>query len=752
MSQLINLQSVAGRMQPLAVLLAASCIAACSGGSSVTENPDGSTNPGGNQGTNPDPVLADPKLTSVDADALIRTAMLDYYTNPRSGNDVLAVDGIALPVALESTTDSADSSASGGGGDAQTRFSDTNVQESGVDESDRVKMDGNVMFALERPSSNYIGIFPVIAEPFAQEDALTIAPYDPPVETLSAYQLDKENSMQLSRLELSDSPSGMYLHRNGSNRELVMLSSGSFDWAYWSYPAAFMNGQTKVTWVNATDAGNLSVGRTLSVDGQMISSRKIDNKLILVTRYHPYIDGIIEPYNDEVIATNRSIIEATDREALMPGYSFESGGNVVTGDVISNNQCYKNAGSEADQNTDSASDEAIPYYESPSIISIITIDLNNQSTSIENTCFVGQSETMYVSQNALYLATTQYDYNVSIDSQSRPLVSYYPPEITTEVHKFAFRNNSAPEFRGSASVSGHLGWFTERKPFRMSEKDGRLRIVTFDENRSGSPVTLNILEESDGEVLDTIATLPNDNRPDPIGKPNENLYASRFIGDKAYLVTFRITDPLYVLDVSDPYDPYIAGELELPGYSDYLHPVSDDLLLGVGKDAIAADGNGWGDGRGAFYQGVKLALFDVSDPTAPAVADTRIIGKRGTETPALYQHHSFAYLSEGNGRNARMAIPLSLHDEQPRGSGASAWSEWTSNKMLKMEVDVANATFVDVPDWEFETRASGHTYSPVGLQNDRAVIGSDGGLYVIHNGALQYGLWDDAAPLSTTSQ
>ena len=726
--------------QPISLLIATATLVACSGGSSVTSQPG---NPETNPGENPGPVLADPKLTSVAADSIIRTAMLDYYTNTRADGNTYAVDGIAFPVALESTADSA---ADSGGSGGQTRFSETNVQESGVDESDRVKTDGSVMFALERPTSGYNGVVPLILD----DQALTIAPYDPPQETLSAYQLDRENSRQLSRLKLDISPSGMYLHKNGGNRDLVLLSSGSFDWAYWSYPASFANGQTQVTWVDATDANNLSVGRTLSVDGQMISSRKIDNQLILVTRYHPYIEGVIEPYNDEVIAANRRIIEATDQASLMPGYTLTSGDNVVSGAVISDNQCYKNSESSTDQNTESSADEAITYYESPSIISIITVDLNDQSTSIKNTCFVGQSETMYVSPESLYLATTQYDYSVSLDSQDRQFVSYYPPEITTEIHKFRFRNGQAPDFRGSASVSGHLGWFADRKPFRMSEKDGRLRVVTFDENRSGSPVTLNILEESDGEVLNTISTLPNDNRPEPIGKPNENLYASRFIGDRAYLVTFRITDPLYVLDVSDPYDPYIAGELELPGYSDYLHPVNDDLLIGVGKDAIAADGTGWGDGRGAFYQGVKLALFDVSDPSAPAVADTRIIGKRGTDTPALSQHHAFAYLPPGNGRNARMAFPLSLHDEQVQGSGPSAWSGWTSNNMLKMEVDAANASFVDVPYWTFESRTAGHTYSPVGLQNDRAVIGSDGGLYVIHNGALQYGLWNDAAPLSAT--
>jgi uncharacterized secreted protein with C-terminal beta-propeller domain len=111
-----------------------------------------------------------------------------------------------------------------------------------------------------------------------------------------------------------------------------------------------------------------------------------------------------------------------------------------------------------------------------------------------------------------------------------------------------------------------------------------------------------------------VGELPNAARPQPLGKPGEHLYASRFIGARGYLVTYRLTDPLYVLDLSDPGDPKMAGELHVEGYSDYLFPVSDTLLLGVGKDAVV-DG-GAGDGRFAWYQGVKVSLIDVSEPAS----------------------------------------------------------------------------------------------------------------------------------------
>ncbi len=742
-----------------AALACAFALYGCDGGTTLS-GPDvvTPTDNGGENTTVPAILAAD------SADDLIRESLLGFYTSPNDGGGVLGgglVDSIAAPVSADlSNSTLAESS------DGQSRFSDTNVQEQGVDESDRVKVDGDVLFALERPDVNYYGY----GGPFPVDIAIDVLPgaipYQPQIDTLSAYRLDGDNSSVLSRLSLDElsgrSTSGMYLYKNGTNTDLVLLSGQGFSaWDSWGTSFAWRGLDTRVSWVDASDAGNMSVKRSMDIQGHLISSRRIDNRLILVTRFHPQIPGILPYVSSEAdIETNRSIISNADVTDFMPTLSITENGNTVERQVINDNLCYSAKVVDDQGEVDGVSETSL-YYPSPSIVSIITVDLNNLNSNISNACFIGDSETLYVSQQAVYLATTQYEYTTisSTDSQvrpdeaidvaiARPLV-YLQPDITTEIHKFSFNGTGAPVFKGSGSVKGHLGWNPDRKPFRMSEKDGNLRVVTFDESRDVSPVTLNILRESGGKLA-TLSTLPNNSRPAPIGKPGESLYASRFIGDRAYLVTFRVTDPLYVLDVSNPNDPSIAGELEIPGYSDYLHPVNDSLLIGLGKDAIADNNTGWGDGRGAWYQGVKLALYDVADPARPFVADERIIGKRGSQSPALSQHHSFAYLQGGGSRNARFAFPASIHNE-PTSGQPQATAQWTSNNMLAMEVDESSNKFVDVPGWKFESRDSGFEYSPVGLENDRAIIGADGGLYVIHNGTLHYGQWGNAEPAASVS-
>jgi hypothetical protein len=113
----------------------------------------------------------------------------------------------------------------------------------------------------------------------------------------------------------------------------------------------------------------------------------------------------------------------------------------------------------------------------------------------------------------------------------------------------------------------------------------------------------------------------------------ERIYAVRFIGDVGYVVTFRQTDPLYTLDLSDPDRPRVVGELKIPGYSAYLHPIGEELLLGVGQEATD-------DGR---VQGLQLSLFDVSDLAHPARLQKRTIGERWSHSAAEWDHHAFLW-------------------------------------------------------------------------------------------------------------
>lgn len=185
----------------------------------------------------------------------------------------------------------------------------------------------------------------------------------------------------------------------------------------------------------------------------------------------------------------------------------------------------------------------------------------------------------------------------------------------------------------------------------MSEHNGDLRVLAsqFDWNSEDFvDHQLYILRESATErALEVISTLPNSSRPDEIGKPNEALYGVRFLGDVAYAVTFEQIDPLYAIDLSDPADPFIAGELEVTGFSEFLHPVSDDLLLGLGRSAEG---------------GIKLELFDVSDIAQPLSRGNAVIGGRGSFSEALYNRHAFTYQADVNGVD-RFTIPAQVYAE-----------------------------------------------------------------------------------------
>jgi hypothetical protein len=341
-------------------------------------------------------------------------------------------------------------------------------------------------------------------------------------------------------------------------------------------------------------------------------------------------------------------------------------------------------------------------------------------------------------------------------------VPRYAVDTTTDVHKFSLQGLNMA-YRGSGNVKGHLGFDQNRKSFRMGEFNGALHVIT--ETRTnwffpvamptpiavpitgGAPVTtiapivssestespgrLTVLQENQG-LLSVVGELPNAKRPEPLGKPGERLYASRFLGSKGYLVTYRLTDPLYVLDLADPKDPKIAGELEISGYSDYLFPLSDSLLLGVGKDAVA-DG-GLGDGRSAWYQGVKVSLIDISQPSKPLEADRLIIGKRGTDATVLQDHHGIA-LQIQNGV-AKVAMPVKVHQTptQYMYDRPSDYYGFTQNETAKFEVNLSQKKITA------KTSLPSSMKSERWIGNDRSIIYMDQ-VHYYQDGTWVSGAW-----------
>ena len=179
-------------------------------------------------------------------------------------------------------------------------------------------------------------------------------------------------------------------------------------------------------------------------------------------------------------------------------------------------------------------------------------------------------------------------------------------------------------FKANGTVPGYV-----LNQFSMDEHKGYFRIATTSNNwrRGGEGNNVYVLDEA----LNTVGSLEG-------LAPGEEIYSARFMGDRCYLVTFRKVDPLFAIDLSDPENPMVLGKLKIPGFSNYLHPYDENTLIGVGKETEEAK-----EGDFAWHQGIKISLFDVSDVENPRELAKIEIGDRGSDSPALYDHHAFLF-------------------------------------------------------------------------------------------------------------
>ena len=179
-------------------------------------------------------------------------------------------------------------------------------------------------------------------------------------------------------------------------------------------------------------------------------------------------------------------------------------------------------------------------------------------------------------------------------------------------------------FRANGTVPGYV-----LNQFSMDEHDGYFRIATTSNGwrRGGVGNNVYVLDEA----LNTVGSLEG-------LAPREEIYSARFMGDRCYLVTFKKVDPLFAIDLSDPENPAVLGKLKIPGFSNYLHPYDEDTLIGVGKETEEAK-----EGDFSWHQGIKISLFDVSDVENPRELAKIEVGDRGSDSPALYDHHAFLF-------------------------------------------------------------------------------------------------------------
>ncbi len=551
----------------------------------------------------------------------------------------------------------ADNAATAPTGTASRNFSTTNTQEAGVEEADRIKTDGTHLYVLgDCENLNHVTPIDNGASSLTLVDTIPGTSPDVNNSCITTYTLleNPAGTEEISKTTLSSDHFFNKLYLVDSQAEnqtdwLIAIGQNNGGYMTWYDPWSWQSQTTEIQWINVDDKSTPTMATHLKLDGQLISSRRIDRVLYVVTRFTPVINNYNRfPINEEDRALNEQILQKTSLPELLPSISYNRD---TFDELVTAENCFM-------------SPFAKDVMPDPSIITITAIPLD-RPTQASSTCIVGGTETLYMSPDNLYLATTKYQYSRFAADQGTNFITepIFNIEHKTEIHKFSIDGINVT-YKGSGEVMGHLGWHEDKKPFRLSEHDGVLRVATsigdnWGQQRTSSTSLWTLKEAADTAKLEVIGSLEG------LGKPGEQLYASRFMDDRGYLVTFLLTDPLYVLDLSDPTSPIILGELEIEGYSDYLHPVGRDHVLGVGKDAIEDTQSTDRLSRGAWYQGLKLSLFDVSDPTQPSEVNSIILGKRGTESDVLNDHHALAYLPPNDLRGARIAIPVSLHENTP---------------------------------------------------------------------------------------
>lgn len=519
---------------------------------------------------------------------------------------------------------------------ASDDFSQTNTQETKVDEADRIEFNGESLFLLTHPDN---------------QQSQTIKRFNKHADP--EHKLVAQDSVLLPE---AVQYSGLYLTQN------TLTAIGQQGYHYYNFAQSSESHHELLTHVNIftseqdlTSSGELTE-TSLQFQGELISSRRIGNALFLVTRFIPQTEFSIQ-YQDskaEQLIDAVTQLEALEPQALMAQYRLNNGQYQSL-----NESCYIDNPNYQKQQVNPDNEGISQGFRS--LVYLIKVDLTNP-TNMSSECVGANTEQIYASSQSLFLFGSRWLGDEHSDSR------YH-----TDLHQFSLDDLT---YHASGEVPGSV--WGNNASYRLSEQDDYLRIITTDyDERWDIKHRLYVLDTSTAD-MQLIAQLPEQNSNDTLGKPGEDIYAVRYQSDKAYVVTFRRTDPLYILDLSDNESPSITGQLEIPGYSAYLHPVDDNLLIGVGRQTGAVM---WGlpevvepsnadEGEEAFTPiefplplinddtetvGAKISLFDISDPTTPQELVTYTYPN--TYTPVEWEPHAFTSLRR-NSAQLDIALPV----------------------------------------------------------------------------------------------
>ena len=613
---------------------------------------------------------------------------------------MMRMDDIAFaegdPAIAEDSADSVGSFGTSADSDSREgEFSGTNNQESGVDEADFLKTDGYHIYMLNGQLLIIMGV-PEFGD-LTMESNLTI----------------EGNPTQMmiegDRLVISSSITYWNLPADSDLRNLmteeVTVDGDSKDS---SYTYTRVQNLAKYTVVDISNRSSPVVEKEMYIEGNYHTARMVDGTVRSVTHLWTYFDGIrnwvdlpdgywseddldkrMDIWNESVGQTvlhNEQVISGLTLGDFVPHiYEMKDGG------IFTHPLTYEKC-TEFSASADSAG---------RGFTTIMTIQMLNDEASLEVDHITSSWAHVYSSKDTLVLAEPANDMWWFWRNSDW--------EDATNIHSFDISDANHTTYIASGRVEGSVN-----DQFSISEHNGDIRVAStsdnwgmwwrtaeFDENGdpvwSGPTNQVTILTDDGEGLLDQTGFIGG------IAE-GETIWSARFVGDRGYLVTFMNIDPLWVLDLSDPTEPVILGELEVPGVSTYIHPVDENTLLTIGIAPGA-------DGLGLDWSMTQVSLFDVSNTSEPTLSDSLLLtpgyadedcddiiscGWSWSYSEATYEHKAFTFWAP----ESLLAVPLSTHryvyDEiEVEGRVYSHYGyEYVS--MLKMiNVDVENGTLTE---------------------------------------------------------
>ena len=549
----------------------------------------------------------------------------------------------------------------GGGG---PEYSATNIQVEGVDEADIVKTDGYYLYIVTQKSVNIVKAFPA------------------------------ESAELVSEIKfVSSSPSGLFVNGN----KLAVYGSDYSNAQSTILPKMRIRNQyTFLKTYDITDRKNPILERDLSFEGYYTNSRMIKDYIYFVTSRYQYdygIDPMPVPY---ILNSGRPINEENE----MPVYYFDA------------------------------------PYRSQSFVTATGVSISDKNQPPQSEVYLlDGNQQMYVSQNNIYITYTRYvdEYQLTMDvmkeivlprleagdkervqkietadlqvlseqekmlkimaviqryveslgddeqkaleTEMKNRVKQKYEDISKElektiIHKIAIADGKLA-YQTVGEVTGHI-----LNQFSMDEDSGYFRVATTKSQswsrfsgESNEPEksynNLYILDSS-LKVAGKIENLATD----------ERIYSVRFMQGRAYIVTFKQTDPLFVIDVSDPAAPKVLGELKIPGFSNYLHPYDDTALIGLGKET---ETNQYG---AVIPKGLKISLFDVADVANPKETAHYVVEGQWSDSSALYDHRAFLFKKDKN----LLAIPVTAQKDSAHLQSAFVFDVTKNTIALKGQI------------------------------------------------------------------